>query len=128
MARERLGQPTEIELEAWELTNKGVSLGTLGRLDEERVSYEASIRVKPDYAPAWFNQAAAMGASGHPGEAIEYADVALHLNPASVPALINKAPRCTPSAATTSRSPASTGPSTSSRATRKSGTAAATSC
>ena len=32
-----------------------------------------------------------MGASGHPGDAIEYADMALHLNPSSVPALINKA-------------------------------------
>ena len=91
VARERLGPPTEIELEAWELTNKGVSLGILGRYQEERLAYEDSIRVKPDYPPAWFNQAAAMGASDHPGEAIDYADVALHLNAASVPALINKA-------------------------------------
>jgi len=91
IAREKIAPPTEVELEAWELTNKGVSLGVLGRHDEERSGYEAAIRVKPDYAAAWFNQAAALGDSGHPEEAVEFADVALHLNPRSVPALMNKA-------------------------------------
>ena len=89
--RERIVIPAESELEAWELTNKGVSLGTLGRFDEERESYEESIRIKPDYAPAWFNQAAALGSIERPADAIEYANVALLLNPTSVPALINKA-------------------------------------
>ena len=89
--RESLKPPTELELEAWELTNKGTSLGILGRHDEERSGYEAALRVKADYVPAWFNQAAALGDSGHPDEAVEHADVALHLNPQSVPALINKA-------------------------------------
>ena len=89
--REALKPPTELELEAWELTNKGTSLGILGRHDEERAGYEAALRVKADYVPAWFNQAAALGDSGHPDEAVEHADVALHLNPQSVPALINKA-------------------------------------
>lgn len=82
--------PAETELEAWELTSKGVSLGTLGRFDEERTCYEESIRIKPDYVPAWFNQAAASGALGRPDEAVAYADVALRLSPESVPALINK--------------------------------------
>ena len=91
VARERIAPPTETELEAWELTNKGVSLGTLGRHDEERQGYEDAIRIKPDYVAAWFNQAAALGDSGHPEEAVEFADVALHLNPRSVPALMNKA-------------------------------------
>ena len=91
VAREKITPPTEGELEAWELTNKGASLGTLGRHDEERAGYEAAIRVKPDYVAAWFNQAAALGDSGHPEEAVEFADVALHLNPRSVPALMNKA-------------------------------------
>jgi tetratricopeptide (TPR) repeat protein len=77
-------------MDAWDLTSRGVSLGTLGRYDEERESYEESIRVKPDYTPAWFNQAAVLGMQGHLVEAIEYADMALHLNPRSVPALINK--------------------------------------
>lgn len=90
-SRERVPVPEESELEAWELTNKGVSLGTLGRHDEERESYEESIRVRPDYAPAWFNQAASSGASGFADEAVELADVALRLNAASVPALVNKA-------------------------------------
>ena len=91
IARETIAPPTEVELEAWELTNKGVSLGTLGRHDEERASYEAATRVKPDYTPVWFNQAAALGALGRLDEAVEYADMALHLNPRSVPALLNKA-------------------------------------
>jgi serine/threonine protein kinase len=82
--------PTETEMDAWDLTSRGVSLATLGRFDEERESYEESIRVKPDFTPAWFNQAAVLGAQGHLVEAIEYADMALHLNPRSVPALINK--------------------------------------
>ena len=89
-AHERVRVPSEAELEAWELTSKGVSLGTLGRHDEERQCYEESIRVKPDYAPAWFNQAAALGAQGRPDEAIDFAEMAHHLNPESVPALINK--------------------------------------
>jgi serine/threonine protein kinase len=89
-ARRRVPVPEESELEAWELTNKGVSLGTLGRHAEERESYEESIRARPDYAPAWFNQAAASGASGAADEAVELADVALRLNASSVPALVNK--------------------------------------
>ena len=91
LARESIVPPTELELEAWELTNKGASLGTLGRLDEERACYEASIGIMPDYVPSWFNQAASLGSAGCHEQAIDLAEVALHLNPASVPALINKA-------------------------------------
>jgi len=87
---EKLQAPTPAELEAWELTSKGVSLGTLGRFDEERDSYEDSFLIKPDYVPSWFNQSAALGSQGKWTEAVEFADVALLLNPASVPALINK--------------------------------------
>ena len=90
VAREKVASPTEVEHDAWELTSRGVALGTLGRLDEERESYEEAIRVKPDYVPAWFNLAAVLGDLGRPREAIEYADLALHLNPTSVPALINR--------------------------------------
>lgn len=90
VAREKVSVPAASEMEAWELTGKGVSLGTLSRFAEERDSYEASIRVKPQHVPAWFNQAAALGALGRPDEAVEYANLALHLNPRSVPALINK--------------------------------------
>ena len=90
VAREKVDSPTEVEHDAWELTSRGVALGTLGRHDEERESYEEAIRVKPDYVPAWFNLAAVLGELGRPREAIEYADLALHLNPKSVPALINR--------------------------------------
>ncbi len=90
VAREKVASPTEVEYDAWELTSRGVALGTLGRHDEERESYEEAIRVKPDYVPAWFNLAAVLGDLGRPREAIEYADLALHLNPKSVPALINR--------------------------------------
>ena len=75
IARERVAVPAESELEAWELTNKGVSLGTLGRFDEERETYEDSIRVRPDHAPAWFNQAAVLGSIDRAPDAIAYADV-----------------------------------------------------
>ena len=90
VARGKVDSPTEVEHDAWELTSRGVALGTLGRHDEERASYEEAIRVKPDYVPAWFNLAAVLGALGRPRETIEYADLALHLNPTSVPALINR--------------------------------------
>jgi serine/threonine protein kinase len=90
VAHEKVSTPAAAELEAWELTGKGVSLGTLGLFDEERGPYEESIQVKPQHVPAWFNQAAALGSLGLLEEAIEYADMALHLNPRSVPALINK--------------------------------------
>ncbi|CAN5649504.1 hypothetical protein BH23PLA1_BH23PLA1_01250 [soil metagenome] len=40
--------------------------------------------------PTWFNQAAALGSLGRLEEAIEYAEMALHLNAGSVPALVNK--------------------------------------
>lgn len=90
VARAKVDSPTEVEHDAWELTSRGVALGTLGRHGEERESYEEAIRVKPDYVPAWSNLAAVLGTLGRPREAIEYADLALHLNPASVPALINR--------------------------------------
>ncbi len=90
VARAKVDSPTEVEHDAWELTSRGVALGTLGRHDEERESYEDAVRVKPDYVPAWFNLAAVLGATDRPREAIEYADLALHLNPGSVPALINR--------------------------------------
>ncbi|HEX8201673.1 MAG TPA: serine/threonine-protein kinase [Isosphaeraceae bacterium] len=89
-AREKVSVPAASELEAWELTGKGVSLGTLGLYDEERSAYEESIQAKPEHVPAWFNQAAALGSLDRPEEAIDYADMALYLNPRSVPALINK--------------------------------------
>jgi serine/threonine protein kinase len=82
--------PSEVELEAWDLNSKGVSLATLGRFEEEQQTYEMSLRTKPNYVPTWFNQAAAAGVQGHLVEALQYADLALHLNARSVPALINK--------------------------------------
>jgi serine/threonine protein kinase len=87
---ETIAVPTEIELEAWDLASKGVSLGSLGRFDEEGPAYEAALRVKLDWVPAWFNHAAAAGSLGRLVEALQFADMALHLNPRSVPALINK--------------------------------------
>ncbi len=82
--------PSEVELEAWDLNSKGVSLATLGLFEEEQQTYELSLETKPNYVPAWFNQAAASGNQGHLIEALQFAEMALHLNPRSVPALINK--------------------------------------
>jgi len=90
VAREKVELPTEMEYDAWELTSRGVALGTFGRLDEERECYDEAIKTKPDYVPAWFNTAAVLGSLGKFNEAVEHANFALHFNPGSVPALINK--------------------------------------
>ncbi len=82
--------PRETELEAWELTNKGISLGSLGRYTEERICYHEAIASSSHYAPAWFNLAACLGDLAQIEKSIQAANVALRINPHSVPALVNK--------------------------------------
>jgi serine/threonine protein kinase len=91
IARRRVPVPRESELDAWDLTNKGISLGTLGRHLEEKSCYEEAIASASKYVPAWFNMAACMGDLGRFEKAIQAADVALKINRQSLPALINKA-------------------------------------
>lgn len=107
VAAKRVPTPKESELDAWDLTSKGVSLGTIKRFAEERSCYHEAIASSSRYAPAWFNLAACLGDLGQLEKAIMAANVALRINPKSVPALVNKAlALCVLGRASEARSPA----------------------
>ena len=48
--------PELIELEAWELVNKGVSLGSLGRSEEAIPCYDKALKIDPQDTVAWNNK------------------------------------------------------------------------
>ncbi len=87
---ERISVPPMIDMNAWDLTSKGISLGVLGHYREELECYQYAIHYKGDYAPATFNQTAALGALGRWTEGLAAAETALEMNPRSIPGRINK--------------------------------------
>jgi tetratricopeptide (TPR) repeat protein len=54
---------------AW--NNKGISLGNLGRYDEEIRSYEKALEIHPRYAVAWYNKAVAEESLGRREAAVK---------------------------------------------------------
>ncbi|MDP3111943.1 MAG: protein kinase [Thermodesulfovibrionales bacterium] len=49
--------PGKMELEAWELVNKGASLDCLGKPQEAIACYDKALEINPKYAEAWNNKA-----------------------------------------------------------------------
>jgi tetratricopeptide (TPR) repeat protein len=85
------------ELEAWEWTNKGISLGTLGRYDEAIGCYDKAIgcydkalELDPRFALAWNNKGSSLDSLGRYEEAIGCYDKALELDPRFALAWSNK--------------------------------------
>ena len=52
---ETITPPQKEELEAWEHSNKGVSLASLGLIDEAIAEYREALRINPGYAEAHNN-------------------------------------------------------------------------
>lgn len=94
LLRRQIGEtvrlPRPSTLEAWEWTNKGISLGRLGRHAEAIQCHDKALKLDPRLAAAWGNK----GTSLHflcPGEeAIRCFDRALELDPRNVHAWTGK--------------------------------------
>lgn len=63
--------PGTVELEAWELVNKGVSLANLGLHDEAIDAYRQALRINPEDANAYNNLGIALKDKGLLDEAID---------------------------------------------------------
>lgn len=86
-------QPDEIQLESWELVNKGVSLMRLGLLDEATKAFYYAIRINPESAEAHYNLGIALIVEASYNlydeyyyltlidEAIKFFDDAIRINP-----------------------------------------------
>ncbi len=73
--------PERKELEAWELSNKGVSLANLGKYQDAIACYDKSLQINPRYALAWFNKGSDLESLGMHQEAIACFDRSLQINP-----------------------------------------------
>ena len=87
---EVLNPPGLKELEVWELSNKGLSLGKLGRFDEAILCYNKALEIDPRYAKAWGNKGYSLGKLGRSDEAILCYNKALEIDPRAMNAWYNK--------------------------------------
>ena len=82
--------PERKELEAWELSNKGMALSNLGRHPEAITCYDEAIRINPGCALDWNNKGVALGSLGRYQEEITCYDKAIRINPGLAEAWYNK--------------------------------------
>ena len=78
------------ELEAWEWTNKGASLKSLGRYEEAIRCLDKALELNPGHVNAWINKGTSLGSLGHHEEAIRCFNRALELDPRNADAWNNK--------------------------------------
>ncbi len=78
------------EPEAYELSNKGKALDSLGRYEEALACYDRALAVNPQLAEAWSNKGGALHRLGRYEEALACCDRALALNPQYASAWSNK--------------------------------------
>ena len=64
-----------------ELFEKAVDLAKSGRHAEAVSCYESSLRLEPNYAPAWFNMAHSIGLLGRHRDVVKCCDRALKIHP-----------------------------------------------
>ncbi len=83
-------EETPQELEAWGLSNKGVSLANLGKLQEAIACFDRALEINPRNAEAWNNKGVSLANLGKPEEAIACYDRALEINPRYAGAWNNK--------------------------------------
>jgi len=77
-------------LEAWEWSNKGGSLDSLGRYEEALLCYDQALELDPRCIAAWNNKSASLDNLGRYEEAILCYDQALELDPRDATAWDNK--------------------------------------
>jgi eukaryotic-like serine/threonine-protein kinase len=79
-------RPESKELAAWEWSNKGGSLYTLGKLREAIFCFDKALAIDPICESAWYNKALALESLGHDQEAISCFEKALERRPESIEA------------------------------------------
>lgn len=67
---EKIPEESGKDLEALELSNKGVALDNLDRTDEALDCYDKALNINPRYADAWYNKGTALYNLGRADEAI----------------------------------------------------------
>jgi serine/threonine protein kinase len=85
-----IGEFGGVELEAWELVNKGLSLDNLGYTDEALECYDRAIDLNPEFADAYVNRGLAYDKKGEYDLAIRDYNRAIELNPEYAEAYINR--------------------------------------
>jgi tetratricopeptide (TPR) repeat protein len=79
-----------IDLDAMDYSNKGASLGNLGRPAEALTCYERALEINPRLTTAWANKGAALADLGRHAEALACHERALEINPRYPDAWSNK--------------------------------------
>ena len=87
---EEVTPPPPTELRAWEWSNKGMSLGSLGRHEEAIRCYDRALEFDPQYAHALTNKGTSLHCLGLFEEAIRCYDHALQFDPRDSYAWIDK--------------------------------------
>lgn len=80
-AGEVIRPPKWGELEAWEWSNKGASLLTIGHSDEAISCFNKALKLDPRNVPALCNKAIVLGEMKHYDEAVGFCDKAIELDP-----------------------------------------------
>jgi len=78
---EEFSPPKVEEFEAWEWSNKGIALGTLGMNQEAIKCFDKALRINPRIEEVWSNKGHALDNLGQYQEAIKCYDEALRINP-----------------------------------------------
>ncbi len=87
---EVINPPELQELEAWEWSNKGISLGRLGRFEEALLCLDKALELDSQYNTAWINKGHSLNNLGRFEDALGCLDKALELDPNDAAAWINK--------------------------------------
>jgi tetratricopeptide (TPR) repeat protein len=87
---EVINPPALKELEAWEWSNKGTSLGRLGRFEEALLCLDKALELDSKYSAAWINKGHSLNNLSRFEEALQCLDNALELDPNNAPVWINK--------------------------------------
>ncbi|MEI8348872.1 MAG: serine/threonine-protein kinase [Candidatus Omnitrophota bacterium] len=82
---EEIKMPTPEEIDARDLSEKGVSLAVLGQYDEAVAYHEKAILLEPSLSAAWHNKGAAHARAGKYSEAMASLEKALSLNEGHAP-------------------------------------------
>ena len=87
---EKIIEDSPEELDLWELGNKGVALGNLGKYQEASTCFDKAIEINSRYADAWSNKGTVQVKLGLHREALACFDKALEINPRHANAWHNK--------------------------------------
>lgn len=77
---EKIKPLLNVELDAWELSNKGIALSNLGKYDEAISCIDRALEINPNLAETWMNKGITLGTIGKYDNAISCIDKALKIN------------------------------------------------